>query len=148
MNGMVQQTVTTTVVSRAYTYATRPLAIQKDGTWYTYGWDLTKNICEVYGQHGFCWQHFSKHIYVTKQREGNKDYILTTYHVYNTASKQSYYLRQPDFITDFIFNSNLKDWEQNYFWREKYDCIDMFIDCIDPCMYMHMAPGNPFAPLM
>ena len=28
--------------------ATRPLAIQKDGTWYTYGWDLTKNICEVY----------------------------------------------------------------------------------------------------
>ena len=29
--------------------ATRPLAIQKDGTWYTYGWDLTKNICEVYG---------------------------------------------------------------------------------------------------
>lgn len=33
--------------------STRPLAIQKDGTWYTYGWDLTKNICEVYGQHGY-----------------------------------------------------------------------------------------------
>ena len=33
--------------------ATRPLAIQKDGTWYTYGWDLTKNICEVYGQQGY-----------------------------------------------------------------------------------------------
>ena len=28
--------------------ATRPLAIQKDGTWYICGWDLTKNICEVY----------------------------------------------------------------------------------------------------
>ena len=26
--------------------ATRPLGIRKDGTWYTYGWDLTKNICE------------------------------------------------------------------------------------------------------
>ncbi len=26
--------------------ATRPLGICKDGTWYTYGWDLTKNICE------------------------------------------------------------------------------------------------------
>lgn len=90
----------------------------------------------------------SANIYVTKQREGNKDYILATYHVYNTVSKQSYYLRQPDVITDFIFNSNLKDWEQNYFWREKYDCIDMFIDYIDPCMYMHMAPGNPFSPLM
>ena len=32
---------------------TRPLAIQKDGTWCTYGWDLTKNICELYGQHGY-----------------------------------------------------------------------------------------------
>ena len=32
--------------------ATRPLAIQKDGTWYTYGWDLTKNICEVYRPNG------------------------------------------------------------------------------------------------
>ena len=35
------------------TTATRPLAIQKDATWYTYGWDLSKNICEAYGQHGY-----------------------------------------------------------------------------------------------
>ncbi|MDO4410589.1 MAG: RHS repeat-associated core domain-containing protein [Akkermansia sp.] len=33
--------------------ATRPLAIQKDETWYTYGWDLTKNICEIFGQNGY-----------------------------------------------------------------------------------------------
>ena len=61
--------------------ATRPLAIQKDGTWYSaptrlasqgsrsqvcsrlgvwllksqpaYGWDLTKNICELYGSNGY-----------------------------------------------------------------------------------------------
>ncbi|MBQ3551920.1 MAG: RHS repeat-associated core domain-containing protein, partial [Clostridia bacterium] len=33
--------------------ATRPLAIRKDGTWYAYGWDLTKNICEIFGQHGY-----------------------------------------------------------------------------------------------
>ena len=33
--------------------ATRPLAIQKDGTWYTYGWDLTKNICEIFGPSGY-----------------------------------------------------------------------------------------------
>ena len=32
--------------------ATRPLAIQKNGTWYTYGWDLTKNICETYRTDG------------------------------------------------------------------------------------------------
>ncbi len=33
--------------------ATRLLAIQKDGTWYAYGWDLTKNICEIIGQNGY-----------------------------------------------------------------------------------------------
>ena len=33
--------------------ATRPLAIQLNGTWYTYGWDLTKNICELYSTNGY-----------------------------------------------------------------------------------------------
>ena len=33
--------------------ATRPLAVQKDGTWYTYGWDLTKNIWEAYTTTGY-----------------------------------------------------------------------------------------------
>ena len=33
--------------------ATRPLAIRKDGTWYAYGRDLTKNICEVFGPAGY-----------------------------------------------------------------------------------------------
>lgn len=33
--------------------ATRPLAIQKDGTWYTYGWDLTKNVWEAYTATGY-----------------------------------------------------------------------------------------------
>ena len=33
--------------------ATRPLAIQKDGSWFTYGWDLTKNVCELYGPAGY-----------------------------------------------------------------------------------------------
>ena len=33
--------------------ATSPLAIQKDGTWYTYGYDITKNICEVFGSAGY-----------------------------------------------------------------------------------------------
>ncbi|MBE6420426.1 MAG: RHS repeat-associated core domain-containing protein [Akkermansiaceae bacterium] len=27
--------------------------MQKDGTWYTYGLNLTKNVCEVFGQHGY-----------------------------------------------------------------------------------------------
>ena len=33
--------------------ATRPLAIQISGTWHTYGWDLTKNVCEVFGSTGY-----------------------------------------------------------------------------------------------
>ena len=32
--------------------ATRPLSIRINGTWYTYGWDLTKNICELYSSGG------------------------------------------------------------------------------------------------
>lgn len=32
--------------------ATRPLAIQISGSWFTYGWDLNKNICELYGSTG------------------------------------------------------------------------------------------------
>jgi len=34
------------------TVATRPLAIRKGGAWYTYGWDLTKNICEAFLSNG------------------------------------------------------------------------------------------------
>ena len=33
--------------------ATRPLALQKDGTWFTYGYDLTKNVCELFGPNGY-----------------------------------------------------------------------------------------------
>ena len=32
--------------------ATRPLAIQKGGTWYTYGYDITKNVCELFNTSG------------------------------------------------------------------------------------------------
>ena len=32
--------------------ATRPLSIRINGTWFTYGWDLTKNICELYSTGG------------------------------------------------------------------------------------------------
>ena len=33
--------------------ATRPLAIQKDGTWYCYGLDITKNMWELFGSSGY-----------------------------------------------------------------------------------------------
>ncbi len=33
--------------------ATRPLAICMNGTAYAYGWDMTKNITEIYGPNGY-----------------------------------------------------------------------------------------------
>ena len=39
--------------------ATRPLAIQKDSTWYTFGLDLSKNICETFGLSGYIASNFS-----------------------------------------------------------------------------------------
>ena len=45
--------------------ATRPLAIRKDGTWFAYGWDLTKNICEVFGPAGYIRTAYSPYGSVT-----------------------------------------------------------------------------------
>ena len=53
--------------------ATRPLALQKDGTWYTYGWDLTKNICEVYGPSGFIRTTYTYTPYGTVTADGDVD---------------------------------------------------------------------------
>ena len=51
--------------------ATRPLAIQKDGTWYCYGWDLTKNVCEVFGQAGYIRTTYSYTPYGSVTEEGD-----------------------------------------------------------------------------
>ena len=51
--------------------ATRPLALRKDGVWYTYGWDLTKNICELYGQEGYIRTIYRYTPYGTVTAEGD-----------------------------------------------------------------------------
>ncbi len=51
--------------------AARPLAIQKDATWYVYGWDLTKNICEVFGSDGYIKSVYSYTPYGSVSAEGN-----------------------------------------------------------------------------
>ncbi len=51
--------------------ATRPLAIRKDGTWYAYGWDLTKNICEVFGSDGYIKTTYSYSPYGAVTAAGN-----------------------------------------------------------------------------
>lgn len=38
---------------------TRPLAIQKNGSWFAYGWDITKNVCEVFGPSGYIRESYS-----------------------------------------------------------------------------------------
>ncbi len=50
---------------------TRPLALRKDGTWYTYGWDLTKNICEVFGVDGLIKTTYSYTPYGAVTAEGS-----------------------------------------------------------------------------
>ncbi len=51
--------------------ATRPLAIQKDNTWFVYGWDLTKNICEVYGSSGYIRTSYTYSPYGDVRQNGN-----------------------------------------------------------------------------
>ena len=51
--------------------ATRPLSIQKDGVWYSYGWDVTNNICEVYGQTGYIRTLYSYTPYGKVSRDGD-----------------------------------------------------------------------------
>ena len=75
-------------VAASQPIATRPLAIRKDGTpstplqgyavtgWYTYGWDLTKNICEIYGQQGYIRTIYRYSPYGTVIAEGNVEQVI------------------------------------------------------------------------
>ena len=55
--------------------ATRPLAIRADGAYSTYGWDLTKNICETYaGATGFLMHRYAYSPYGLVSLEGDTSY--------------------------------------------------------------------------
>ena len=56
--------------------ATRPLAIRKDGNWFAYGWDLTKNICEVFGSSGYIRTAYVYSPYGKVSTTGNVDQNL------------------------------------------------------------------------
>ncbi len=56
--------------------ATRPLALRKDATWYTYGWDLTKNICEVFGADGLIKTTYSYTPYGAVSAEGTANQFI------------------------------------------------------------------------
>ena len=95
--------------------ATQPLAIQKDGAWFTYGLDLTKNICEVFNTSG---------------------YIVTTYSYtpYGKITDTGSIIQPIQWSSEYIdteigliyYNwrySNIKDgrWINRDFLSEKYD---------------------------
>ena len=51
--------------------ATRPLALQQNSVWYTYGWDLTKNICELYNNTGYILNLYTYSPYGTVTADGD-----------------------------------------------------------------------------
>lgn len=49
----------------------RPLALQNNGTWFTYGWDVNKNVCEVYSHLGYIKAAYSYTPYGKNTKENN-----------------------------------------------------------------------------
>ena len=71
--------------------ATRPLAIQKDGTWYTYGLDLTKNVCEVFGSSGYIGTAYTYTPYGQVTATGNVDQPIQWSSEYHDAEPDLVY---------------------------------------------------------
>ncbi len=72
--------------------ATRPLAIQKNGTWYTYGLDLTKNVCEVFGSSGYIGTAYTYTPFGEVTATGNVDQpIQWSSEMYDDEIKLVYY---------------------------------------------------------
>ena len=83
--------------------ATRPLAIQKDGTWYTYGWDLTKNICEVYGQHGYIRTSYAYSPYGKSNEDGDIEQPIQWSSEYNDRETMLAYYNNRYYIENGRF---------------------------------------------
>ncbi len=74
--------------------ATRPLAIRANGAYSTYGWDLTKNICETYaGATGFLVHRYAYSPYGLVSIEGDTSYqpIQWSSEVYDAELGLVYY---------------------------------------------------------
>ncbi len=81
--------------------ATRPLAIQKDGTWFTYGWDITKSVCEVYGTNGYI----------------NTSYTYTPFGQVTSSGSVNQPIKWSSEIYDDITDLNYYNWR---FYNPKY----------------------------
>ncbi|MGN0869068.1 MAG: hypothetical protein ACI4O9_06060 [Akkermansia sp.] len=65
--------------------ATRPLSIRKDGTWYVYGWELTKNIGEVFDPAGYIRTSYTYTPYGTVTASGDVAQPIQWSSEYNDA---------------------------------------------------------------
>lgn len=127
------------------TTATRPLAIQINGIWFTYGWDLTKNICEVYGQHGYIRTNYTYSPYgsvimsgdLTQPMQWSSEYndtelalVYYNYRHYNPTEGRwlgrdrikSQYIKG----NEFVFVSNHSLYSSDYLGKLEYE--NFFID--------------------
>ena len=87
------------------TVATRPLAIQKDGTWHTYGLDITKNVCETYNSTGYISQIYRYSPFGKMTSIGNFDQTIRwSSEVYDSEISLHYYNYR-------YFNPLLGRWE-------------------------------------
>ncbi len=104
--------------------ATRPLAIQKDGTWYTYGWDLNKNVCEVFGASGYIVATYTYAPYGSVTSNGSVTQpIQWSSEYYDNESKLHYYNFR-------YFNAEQANWisRDN---AESNNEINLYIHCLN-----------------
>ena len=73
--------------------ATRPLSIRINGTWFTYGWDLTKTICELYDSNGYIRTAYSYTPYgeVTESANGVYQPIQWSSELFDDELSLTYY---------------------------------------------------------
>ena len=110
--------------------ATRPLGIRKDGTWYTYGWDLTKNICEVFGSDGYIKTAYTYTPYGAVTANGNVTQpIQWSSEFFDTQLQMVYYNHRHYTPLDGSWlsrdysekqSTNLYSYVNNFPWRTDY----------------------------
>ncbi|MEE1265772.1 MAG: RHS repeat-associated core domain-containing protein, partial [Akkermansia sp.] len=95
--------------------ATRPLAIQVNGTWYTYGWDIVKNICELFSTIGFIGESYTYTPYGNVTITGDiKQPILMSSEMSDNETGLTYYNLR-------YYNSDRGKWLQRDIVNEVYE---------------------------
>lgn len=71
---------------------TQPLAIQKEGTWFSYGWDFMKNVSEIFNTNGYIQNAYTYSPYGKVEASGNfSNPIQWSSEVYDSELSVVYY---------------------------------------------------------